>query len=107
MHGARLAQTGDSSLLSRLLEEAKAATPMRRGVALFGQPSRSTASADRVQRAMVDDNSVLVAGCIDEVVVGIALAHLDDASLTSIEELYVEPEAREVGVGEAMLDFIV
>ncbi len=49
---------------------------------------------------------VLVAGTFDDVVVGIALAS-SEGQLATVEELYVEPRAREVGVGEAMLEFIV
>ncbi len=50
-------------------------------------------------------------GCIDEVVVGFGIATAetlrDGAVLGTIRELYVEPEAREVGVGENILGTLV
>lgn len=52
------------------------------------------------------DDCVLV-GCIDDAVVGYALARAqllaDGAHLAAVTELYVEPGAREVGVGEALV----
>lgn len=44
---------------------------------------------------------------IEDVAVGYlqaALSPLDGGSLCRVEEIYVEPEAREVGAGEALLD---
>ncbi|MGE0881854.1 MAG: GNAT family N-acetyltransferase [Acidimicrobiia bacterium] len=62
--------------------------------------------------AAVDDpvNLVLV-GVLDDVVVGYCMTRIETLStgtrLGRLSELYVEPEAREVGVGEAMLGFVV
>jgi ribosomal protein S18 acetylase RimI-like enzyme len=64
---------------------------------------------ERELRALVGsrDNIVLV-GSIDETVVGYAIvrAHLlhDGDKLAEILELYVEPGAREVAVGEALVN---
>ena len=63
-------------------------------------------------RALLDyeDDRVLV-GCIDDAVVGYALArvrHLPDGTrLAVIGELFVEPEARDVGVGETLVDDVL
>jgi len=59
-------------------------------------------------RALLDypDDCVLV-GCIDDQVVGYALArsHMlaDGGHLATVSELYVEPDAREVAVGESLV----
>jgi GNAT superfamily N-acetyltransferase len=63
-------------------------------------------------RAAVDDPTQLVLlGCIDAVTVGLLLARLDALDdgtlLAGVRALYVEPGAREVGVGSALLDAAV
>lgn len=54
-----------------------------------------------------DPASIVVAGTVDDVVVGIGLGHVetlrDGTGHGVIEALYVEPGARGVGVGEAMM----
>jgi ribosomal protein S18 acetylase RimI-like enzyme len=56
-----------------------------------------------------DDRAVV--GTIDGTVVGYGLARLerlhDGERLAVVSDLYVEPEARGVGVGEAMMDLLV
>ncbi len=65
-----------------------------------------------VYPAMLErDDAQLIVGTIDEVVVGFAAAQLerlhDGQILGVITDLFVDPDAREVGVGEALaLDLI-
>lgn len=51
---------------------------------------------------------LVLAGTVDDVVVGYAVVRAsrfaDGAELAVIDDVYVEPGAREVGVGEALLD---
>lgn len=60
---------------------------------------------------MADADRTVIAGLIDETIVGVALVSLDASPVQGtvgvVEELYVEPEAREVGVGEALLNAAV
>lgn len=56
--------------------------------------------------AIDDPTTGLWAGTIDGVPVGYALVSAD-ADVAVIEELHVDPQARAVGVGEAMLDSIL
>ncbi len=75
---------------------------------------------DALPEPLVDSYEALLAptgdrlflvGCIDEVVVGFGIATAetlrDGAVLGTIRELYVEPLAREVGVGELVLGELV
>jgi ribosomal protein S18 acetylase RimI-like enzyme len=52
----------------------------------------------------------VLVGTIDETVVGFAVGHVDDvgeANLGVVDGCYVEPDARGVGVGRALLDDLV
>ena len=57
-----------------------------------------------------DDAAVLV-GTYDDVVVGFGAAHVevlrDGSRLGVVDEIYVEPEARAVGVGELLVERLV
>jgi ribosomal protein S18 acetylase RimI-like enzyme len=61
--------------------------------------------------ALADAAHVVAVGTIDDVIVGYAVARLehvrDDHPLAVIDDLYVEPEARGVGVGEALMDLLI
>jgi GNAT superfamily N-acetyltransferase len=60
-----------------------------------------------LRRILSDPNRYVVLGLMDEVVVGMAIARAEtvgEANLGVIDGCYVEPEARGVGVGRAMLD---
>ncbi len=61
--------------------------------------------------SLTDDGQVVLAGLIDTVVVGYAVARLealhDGATIGVLDDIYVEPGAREVGVGEALLDGVL
>ena len=61
--------------------------------------------------ALTDPERLVVLGTIDDVPVGYAavvLSALDgDQRLAVIDALFVEPEAREVGVGEAIMDVVL
>jgi ribosomal protein S18 acetylase RimI-like enzyme len=58
-----------------------------------------------------DGHHLVLLGCIDDAVVGLAVVAFDDlvgsAPLAVIRVLHVHPDAREVGVGSALLDAVV
>ena len=60
---------------------------------------------------LADPDRVVVAGSIDEVVVGYAVGHVealrDGGRLGVVEELFVEEGARGVAVGERMMDVLL
>jgi ribosomal protein S18 acetylase RimI-like enzyme len=66
---------------------------------------------DSYDTLLTRDDALLVVGTIDDVVVGHGVVVVEllrsGARLGVVTDLYVEPEAREVGVGEAMADALV
>jgi ribosomal protein S18 acetylase RimI-like enzyme len=56
-------------------------------------------------------DALLAVGCIDDVVLGFAGVRIealhDGTTLGVLTDLFVEPEARSVGVGEALVDLVV
>jgi GNAT superfamily N-acetyltransferase len=58
--------------------------------------------------ALADPDQHVVAGTVDGAVLGYGVARLerlDDGGLLGVvDDLYVEPEGREVGIGEAVMD---
>jgi GNAT superfamily N-acetyltransferase len=77
-------------------------------IRVAGSPTDDRAGSDG---AGSDGAGCLLVGCIDDTVVGFGWATTerfrDGASLGAIRELYVEPGAREVGVGEVLLGALV
>lgn len=69
--------------------------------------SDRSAASDRHGAAFQDPEQMLFVGCIDDTVVGYALAALSptvDGRLCMIEELVVHPDAQAIGVGSAVLE---
>ena len=63
--------------------------------------------ADAVRRDIDDDDACVVVGTIDETIIGYGVVRVrrlaDGGLLGEITELFVEPGAREVSVGETIL----
>src|SRR3954465_2289031 len=64
--------------------------------------------ADQLREALADPEQLLLAGTIDDVVLGYARARVrllpDGRRLGVIDDLFVEEGARAIGLGEAMMD---
>lgn len=112
MEGARRAVVGDVPRIVELAEELLAELVPLRGGDLWAasrgpEPPLAEHYAARIDRS----DGLLLTGTIDDVVVGYATAHVerlrDGRRLAIVDEVYVEPAAREVGVGEALLDAAV
>jgi ribosomal protein S18 acetylase RimI-like enzyme len=73
--------------------------------------ARSEPLDESVRTAIADPDSLSLVGTIDDVVVGYAMASVevlgDGGRLARLTEIYVEPGAREVGVGELLLDTVL
>jgi GNAT superfamily N-acetyltransferase len=108
---ARLATTDDLPRLQALLELAYEVTPSHRGGALFGHPFRMDDVRNRVLSAIDNEHECVIAGLIDDYIVGVSVVGIDDSfpdgPIGVVQELFVEPDARGVGTGEAMLDLVV
>jgi GNAT superfamily N-acetyltransferase len=77
--------------------------------------AREAARAEPIEAGLADDldrpDHHLVVGTLDEVVVGYGVARVDvlrdGGRLGVVSDLYTEPEGREVGVGELMMEALV
>ena len=80
---------------------------VRGGPVLLATDRRTGDLARQMETAITDDSINLHVGTLEEVVVGYLVAALVPTPggplLAEIEELYVEPAARQVGVGAALL----
>ncbi|MYH00551.1 MAG: GNAT family N-acetyltransferase [Acidimicrobiaceae bacterium] len=106
--GARRAADSDLAAVTELAATAAAELAPRRGGYVWARLEARTEpleqSLDRDHRS---DDALVVAGTIDGAVVGYGVIRLvelhDGAVLGRVTDIYVMPEARGVGVGEAMM----
>ena len=108
MEAARPATADDLPHLAELSAKAlEELTPMRGGAVFVHREGRATPVAETLTRDLDDPDSVVIAGTIDDVVVGYASGRTevlrDGSTLGIIDDLYVDEGARSVGVGEAMM----
>jgi GNAT superfamily N-acetyltransferase len=112
MEGVRPAGPGDLGDLARLVADAVAElTPLRGGEMWARTLGRRPPFEEGIAAALADPDVLVLAGTVDDTLVGYAVARLDPmadgTALVVIDDLFTEPEARTVGVGEAMLAAIV
>ena len=112
MEAARPAAPDDVDRLADLVAEAVGEQAEGRGGRIWAQREARALPAHESLRAALDDPDHLVlAGTIDETVIAYAVARVErlrtGALLGVVEDIYVEPEARAVGVGEALMDRVV
>lgn len=103
---ARLAVAADAPEIARLLADAVIALDGQRGAAQW-LATEAPAAPDAAELA-AGSPLVWLLGCIDDVPVGVAAAGevrwRDGRVVVRAEVVYVDPGAREVGVGEALVD---
>ncbi|MGI9120835.1 MAG: GNAT family N-acetyltransferase [Acidimicrobiales bacterium] len=83
-----------------------------RGGAVWAQrETRPLPALASLAQALQDPSQLVLAGTIDDVVLGYAVARLetlrDGQLLGVVSDLFVEPEARSVGVGEMLIDLVL
>ena len=104
---ARRATDSDAARLIQLDAEARASVVAQRGGALYLVHDSSAFDP----ALFGEPGALVVMGTIDEIAFGYAVAVEDKLSdgtvLTSLRGLYVDPAARELGVGEAMMDLVL
>ncbi len=108
MEAARPATVEDIPAVARLARAGIAElAPTRGGAVWAAQEARPEPIEEDLARLLGADDIRFVAGTIDGVVVGYAVARLErlaDGSLLGvITDIYVDPGARGVGLGEAMI----
>jgi len=105
--GARRAGPADEPALVALDAEARASLVVQRGGAL--RLLRELAPFDA--QLLTRPDAIVVVGMIDDVTVGFTHAvgeQLPDGDeLVVLDGLYVDPGAREVGVGEEMMELVL
>jgi GNAT superfamily N-acetyltransferase len=112
VEAARAARRSDSDRCGELCRQALNSLQDVRGGALFtrretGLVAKALLRPGGLDRLIADGRRRVLVGTVEDAVVGLALGRLDpvgEASLGIIDACYVEPEARGVGVGRALLD---
>jgi ribosomal protein S18 acetylase RimI-like enzyme len=112
VEAARPATPADLPHLCELADAARAELAPTRGGAVFVEREGRAAPVEPTLRQDLDDPDVLlVAGTIDESVVGYACGRTevlrDGSRLGVIGDLFVLDGGRSVGVGEAMMDLLL
>jgi ribosomal protein S18 acetylase RimI-like enzyme len=95
--------------LSRLLRDEL--TPMKGGVLWSNREARAEPLDPAFAALLERDDALVLVGTVDETVIGFGVATLErlrnGETLGVITDLFVEPGARAVGVGEAMAGDLV
>lgn len=112
MHiAARPARDDELDLLGRLATGAVDELRSRRGGAVWAaREGRPPPVGESIASTAADPEALVLAGTIDDVPVGYAAVRIvrlhDDSRLGDLTDLYVLPEARGVGVGEALMNAV-
>lgn len=109
---ARPAADADLPRLVELIEAAIDELRPSRGGALFARrEARADVSMEGLAPYVAGGEAAAYVGTIDGVPVGVATVRVDGlrdgGRLAVVDELFVESEARGVGVGEALMDAVV
>lgn len=109
---ARVASSDDLEALVALAHRAIDEQGQLRGGALWARrEARPVPAVASLTEALDDPARTVVVGTVDGVAVGYGVVAVeilrDGERLAVVEDLYVEPEARGVGVGEAIMDRMI
>jgi GNAT superfamily N-acetyltransferase len=109
---ARAAIPSDIPVLAELARALRAEMRPQRGGALWEtREARAEPHAEALTALLGRDDASVVVGTIDGTIVGFGTVEIenlrDGSRLAVIGDLYVEPEARAVGVGESIVEEIV
>src|SRR5262245_53577723 len=108
---ARRAVEADVERIARLARRGRAELAEERGGRLWlTREARAEPLEDGLADDVANDDAVVV-GTYHDVVVGYATARTellrDGSRLALLSDIYVEPAARDIGVGEAMMDEVI
>jgi GNAT superfamily N-acetyltransferase len=105
----RVATRQDLDLLVELAEAAVVEKRSQKGGEVWSRhDGRVDSPRPRLAEALAEPDHHVVLGLLDDAVVGYAVAHTervaDGGTLGVIEDLYVDPGCRAVGVGEVLMN---
>ena len=105
----RTAGVGDLDELVRLDTAAREHLHQHRGGPVYLlRSARPRPPHDSLQADLVDELTRVSLGCIGDVPVGYAVTRLvelgDGTTVAEVADIFVEPAARDVGVGDALMD---
>ncbi|HMK10352.1 MAG TPA: GNAT family N-acetyltransferase [Acidimicrobiales bacterium] len=111
MESARPATLGDLTRIAELAEQAVAELAVSKGGAVWSRrEARAKPYTDSLRADLDASDRHVLAGEFGGAIVGYAVVRAetlrDGGILGVIDDIYVEPDAREVGVGEALMDGI-
>ncbi len=108
----RLAQPEDAPRVAELVAASIAELERGRGGAVWSRQSARSAPFDaQLEHEVLDPDHRVVVGTLDGAVLGFGVARIailgDGGQLGIVTDLYTEPGAREVGLGESMMQALV
>jgi len=105
---ARPAEESDLPELIALFTAAESEMRTQRGGAAFlASRQRKTAVSDAILDALNDSETMVWCGIWELAVVGYAIASIseeDGETIVTVRDIFTTPEAREVGIGEVLLE---
>jgi GNAT superfamily N-acetyltransferase len=109
VESARRANVSDVERLAVLGRQgAEELTPMRGGAIWSAREARAEPLEDAYLALLGRDDACVIVGTIDDVAIGFGIGRIeqlrDGRNLGIVAELFVEPEARSIGVGEAIVE---
>jgi ribosomal protein S18 acetylase RimI-like enzyme len=112
VEGSRPATGEDLPRIAELAELARhELTPMKGGTLWAAREATAPPFEDAYTALLGRNDTLVVVGTVDDTVVGFAVVALEPLrtgdTLGVVTDLFVEPEARAVGVGEAMAEALV
>ena len=108
---ARLADLEDEQYFTDLFTTARIETSSSKGFELWNQlESVGNTPESTFKEFTADTQKAIVIGEYEHYPLGymlIELLTIDDKSATNIHEVFVDPDARGVGIGEVIMDFTI
>lgn len=112
MEAARPAVAADVAVIEAINERRRAEMDGHRGAEMFlAREASSSPVGGRISSAIASEQATVVVGCYDDVVFGYAVASYDELSdgsrVAVLTDFVTDADAREAGIGEAMMNLVV